>query len=69
MGDIVGISNNGMMTEQNTDLQAMTDALHKSEQFTLLPEELQKDIIKCHPEKDITRDMFELNLKELEKAW
>ena len=32
-------------------------------------EELQKDIIKCHPEKDITRDMFELNLEELEKAW
>lgn len=31
MGDIVGISNNGMMTEQNTDLQAMTDVLHKSE--------------------------------------
>ena len=24
------------------------------ELFTLLPEELQKDIIKCHPEKDIT---------------
>ena len=39
------------------------------ELFTLLPEELQKDIIKCHPEKDITRDMFELNLKELGKAF
>ena len=39
------------------------------ELFTLLQEELQKDIIKCHPEKDITRDMFELNLKELGKAF
>ena len=31
MGDIVGISNNGIMTESNNELQAMTDALHKSE--------------------------------------
>lgn len=38
------------------------------ELFKLLPEELQEDIIKCHPEK-ITIEEFELNLKELGKAF
>ncbi len=37
--------------------------------FKLLPNEFQEDIIKCHFEKDITRDVFELNLKELGKAF
>lgn len=39
------------------------------ELFKLLPDEYQDDIIKCHPEKGIMRDSFELNLKELGKAF
>ena len=37
--------------------------------FKLLPDEYQDDIIKCHPERGIMRDSFELNLKELGKAF
>ena len=39
------------------------------ELFKLLPEDLQQDIVKWHPEKGITREAFELNLKELGKAF
>lgn len=37
--------------------------------FMLLPDELQADIIKCHPQKNITGDEFGLNLRELGKAF
>ena len=36
--------------------------------FKLLPEDLQNEIIDCHPEKR-SREDFELNLKELGKAF
>lgn len=36
--------------------------------FKLLPEDLQSEIIDCHPEKR-SKDDFELNLKELGKAF
>lgn len=41
--------------------------LHKL--FKLLPDELQADIINCHPQNNITRDEFELDLKELGEAF
>lgn len=45
MGDIVGISNNGIMTESNNELQAMTDALLLDVRSTAVP--MEKSI--CMP--------------------
>lgn len=50
MGDIVGIRNNGIMTEQNTDLQVMTDALLLDVRSTAVP--VEKSI--CMPIAQLT---------------
>lgn len=37
--------------------------------FTLLPESIKEEIIKNHPDENVTKEMFELMLKELGNAF